>query len=155
MVLLMRPPFVPFGALFGLWRPRFVGLLGLAALVLSGCLWATGTSFTPCAWAYDNRIAPPFLHYEDLHTFSELPHWGGRINLNTAPLHQLLSLPEVDEPTALLIMANRPYLAEQGLQKLNGQMPAKRLAQLQFSVAPRVVFTAVPTLPPPRVTKGN
>ncbi len=150
MVVLMRPPFVPFGALFGLWRPK---LLGLAALVLGGCLlWATGAA---CAWAYDNRIAPPFVHYEDLHTFPALPHWGGRINLNTAPLHQLLSLPQVDEATALVIMANRPYTASTGLQKLSGQLPAKRLAQLQFSVAPRVVFTAVPPLPPSLVTKGN
>lgn len=89
--------------------------------------------------AYDNRF-PPFSndrydwHYKESRQLV-LPR---KLNLNTATYNQLLTLPEVSEPVALAILAQRPFENWAALDKLTTHFSKKRVEQLRQAIASRV-----------------
>lgn len=89
--------------------------------------------------AYDNRF-PPFTpdrydwHYKESRQLV-LPQ---KLNLNTATFNQLLTLPEVSEPVALAILAQRPFTNLAELDKLTAHFPKKRVEQVRQAIGSRV-----------------
>ena len=95
-------------------------------------------SNTP-ANAYDNRF-PPFSNdrYEWHYKESRQLVLPRKLNLNTATYNQLLTLPEVSEPVALAILAQRPFENWAALDKLTIHFPKKRVEQVRQAIASRV-----------------
>jgi hypothetical protein len=105
---------------------------GWVVLIISGLLLYP-------VFAYDNRF-PPFTpdrydwHYQNNRRVV-LPQ---KLNLNTATFNQLLTLPEVSEPIALAILAQRPFTNLADLDKLTNHFPKKRVEQVRQAISSRV-----------------
>ena len=125
--LIGRPTFI---------NPTLIKKTLIIYLGLLSFLYATLCASSPVSASARPYISPEIRYADQLRQRVELPE---RLSINTSTLNELMTLPGMDQSTALKMMRSRPFKSVQDLYNLPLMEP-REVRRLIEAIQPKIAF---------------